>query len=308
MEDKLIKKAFIEMKRKLPKASSCTDEWMLCRYAEDTLEEKESERVEEHLVLCATCCDCLVSLNKMIQFAGEEVTPEVSEELIKRVSALIKRGEEGIYTKRMSGILRQIAQLIKELFKFDWIVLPMPVAVRSGIVSLLVVLMGATVFLYLRPSGIVPIDAEIEVVAKSRLFTTRGGLEGAPLAQVIKDGDTLYANDYCRISFELDRDGYAYVVLYDSSGKLHKLYPDPSLAPPQKVKGKIKYTVPTGESKWLQLDEHTGKETVFVLGSHKPISNLGETINVFQGLNRDEILKIFKRKAEVVKVFSFNHQ
>jgi hypothetical protein len=148
----------------------------------------------------------------------------------------------------------------------------------------------------------------MEVIGKTGVIHTRGIPEGETVEKIIKDGDTLYSDDYCRINFELDQDAYAYVLYYDSTGNLHQLYPDPDTEIPQKVKGNTAYTIPEGENKWFQLDNFSGTETVFVLASSKPISNLKEMFAAVQGKSAEEIFDVFKSKATVLKTLSFKHQ
>ncbi len=126
--------------------------------------------------------------------------------------------------------------------------------------------------------------------------------------KIIREGDTIYSNDYCRINFELDQDGYAYVLYYDSTGKLQQLYPDSAIAIPQKVKGNTRYTIPAEGNNWFQLDNHRGTETVFVLASREPIRDFNETFSTIQGLSKEEVVKTFRGKATVLKVLRFKHQ
>jgi len=145
-------------------------------------------------------------------------------------------------------------------------------------------------------------------MGKTSVIPTRGVPAGEPVEKIIKEGDSLYSNDYCRINFEVDRDAYTYVLYYDSRGILHQLYPDSAIGIPQKVKGNTRYTIPTGEDDWFQLDSHSGTETVFVLASREPIRDFNETIDTFQGKSAEEALEVFKSKANEVKVLSFKHQ
>jgi hypothetical protein len=301
MEDKLIRKIFDEMKEELPKTGECPDEADLVCFAEGIMDEKKTERIEKHLISCSKCCDYVVSLNKVINFSAEERLPEVPTEQLRKVSALVKDREKDILSN-----LERITQFIKEFFSFDWIAQPIPVAVKSGAVVFLVLLIVSTTFLYRQQRE--PLSLQMEVIGKTRVITTRGTPGEEIVEKIIKEGDTLYSNGYCRINFELDQDGYAYVLLYDSTNKLHQLYPDYDTAILQKVKAKTKYTIPEGEDNWFRLDDYTGTETVFILASSKPISGLRETFADLQGLSREEVVKTLKSKARVVKVLSFKHQ
>jgi len=306
MEDKRIKEAFKEMRKGLSKLEKCPDEADLACFEEGTLDERERERIEKHLISCSKCCDYVVCLNKVINFSEEESLPEIPTGQLKKVSALVKGREKDVRTKDITSSLKGIIQSMREFFDFSWIAQPIPVAVRSGALALLVLLIVSTTFLY-RQQG-APISVTMEVIGKTSAIATRGMPGGETIEKIVKDGDTLYSDDYCRINFELDQDAYAYVLYYDSTGKLHQLYPDPATEILQKVKGRTVYTIPEGKKEWFQLDNHTGTETVFVLASSKPISDLKEMFAAVQGKSGEEALEVLKGKATVAKVLSFKHQ
>lgn len=300
MEDELIKKAFKEMKKEMAKPGKCPDEADLARFTEGIMDEKESEGIEEHLVYCSKCCDYVVSLNKVVQFQAEEDLPEVPAWQVRRVSALVEDKKKRIRKKGTTTILEDIAQSIREFFSFDWMTQPIPVAVRSGALAFLVVVVISTTFFYYRTPSL---GLHMEVMGKPGAISA---MRGKP--KIIKEGDTLFSNDYCRINFQLEQDAYTYVIYHDSTGNLHQLYPDPALAAPQKIKANTKYTIPKEEENWFKLDDNTGTETVFVLASKKPINGLQETFDIVQGSSKEEILEVFKDRAAVVKVLSFKHQ
>lgn len=308
MENKLIKLAFNEAKKGLIISGECPDDYDLTCFAEGTLDEKEKEKIEEHLISCPKCCDYVVSLNKVIHFSEEKELPEIPGGLLRKVSALVKRSENDVQQKKITRNFKGIIQSIKEFFNFSWIAQPLPVAVKSGALALLFILIVSTTYLYRQQS--VPLTLQMEVMGKRGVETTRGipGVSGKPVEKIISEGDTLFSNDYCRINFEIDHDAYAYVLLHDSMGKLHQLYPDPALDDPQKAKGKLKYTIPEGENNWYKLNDHVGTETVFVLASRKPIADLKENLNSIQSFSKEDLLKLFKTKANVLKVLSFKHE
>jgi len=340
MENELIKRTFKEMKRGLSRPGKCPDEAELACFLEGIMDEKEAERIEEHLVLCPKCCDYLVSLNRVIHFPSEERLPEVPDEQINKICALVKDREKRYGpAENISRNLARITQSIKEWltplekkslhlwqdvksnkfwwrlksrpnfltgFTFDWVSQPIPVAVRSGALALLVLLIVSTTFIYYQQRGRMSVN--MEVIGKTSVIPTRGVPAREPVEKIIKEGDSLYSNDYCRIDFELDQDGYAYVLHYDSRGELHQLYPDSAIAIPKKIKGNTPYTIPSGENNWFQLDSHKGTETVFVLASREPIRDFNETIDTFQGKSAEEVLEVFKSKANEVKILSFKHQ
>ena len=306
MTDKLlIKKAFGEMKKEQPKFGECPNENDLANFAEGIMDEKELERIEEHLVSCSKCCDYAVSLNKVINFSAEERLPEVPDKQMKKVSDLVEDGEKDSYVNNLLSSLAEITRVIKEFFNFGWITQPMPIAVRSGALAFLVLLIVSTTFLYYQQSA--PLGVTMEVMGKTSVIATRGMPEKT-VEKIIGEGDILYSNDYCRISFELDHDAYAYVLHYDSTRKLHQLYPDPATKTHKKVKGKSAHTIPEREDDWFQLDDKRGTETFFILASNKPLTGFEETFASIKGLSREEVVKVFQSKAAIVKVLSFKHQ
>jgi len=307
MEDKLIKETFKEVKKGLYKTGKCPDETELVHFLEGIMDEKEAEGIEKHLVLCSKCCEYVVSLNKIIHFPAEERLPEVPDEQMRNARVLVKdREKKYSLSENISSNLERLIQSTREIFSFDWIAQTIPVAVKSVAMALLVLLIVSTTFLYYQQRG--RMGLHMEIIGKTGVIPTRGVPAEEPVEKIIKEGDTLYSHDYCRINFEVDRDAYTYVLYYDSRGTLHQLYPDPATKDRQKIKANTKYTIPAGEDDWFQLDDHMGMETVFVLASHKPISDLEETFNSMQGLNKEEALEVLKSKATVLKVLSFKHK
>jgi hypothetical protein len=166
--------------------------------------------------------------------------------------------------------------------------------------------MFTAVYIYYQQST--SLDVQMEVISKTGRITTRGITGDKEVEKIIKEGDTLYSNDFCRIRFELDKNAYAYILYYDSKGTLEQLYPDPKVIKPLKVMGNTTYVIPPGDDSWFQLDEQTGTETVFMVAAEEPLSNLKEVLVSLQGSSREEVLKTLKRKAPVVKVLNFQHQ
>jgi hypothetical protein len=300
MEEKLIKSALKEVKRKIPTAKGCPDDSNLCLFVEGGLDEKASELIEKHLLLCPECSDYVISLNKIINFPEAEPLPEVPPEQIRAVDRLVK--EKRAESKEKGGLLKSL----KEFFSLDWRMQPMPVMVKSCAATLVAVVMFFAAYVYYQQFA--PLSAQMELASKSGTFTTRGTTGDKEVEKIINEGDTLYSNDFCRISFELDKNAYAYILYYDSKGTLEQLYPDPKVLKPLKVMAKTTYVIPPGEDSWFQLDEQTGTETVFMVASEEPLSNFKEVLVSLQGSSREEVLKTLKSQAPVVKVLNFKHQ
>ena len=300
MEEKLIKSALKEMKKKIPTAKGCPDDSDLCLFVEGGMDEEASKLIENHLLLCSDCSDYVISLNKIMNFPEGEPLPEVPPEQIMAVDRLVreKRAED----KEKGGLF----QSLKEFLSLDWLMQPMPVMVKSCATALVVLFVFTVLYVYYQQST--SLGVQMDLISKSGTITTRGTTGDKEAEKIIKEGDTLYSNDFCRISFELDKNAYAYILYYDSKGTLEQLYPDPKVLKPLKVMAKTTYVIPPGEDSWFQLDEQTGTETVFMVASEEPLSNLKEVLVSLQGSSREEVLKTLKGKAAVVKVLNFKHQ
>ena len=298
MEDKLIKQAFKKMQKSRSHGGKCPDECDFCQFLEGLMEEEKRALMEKHLLSCPACSDYVVSLHKVMNFPEGEKMPEIPAAEIEKACNLVEVKKKSVREK--PGML----QAIREFFSFNWITQPIPVMVKSCAAALAVVLVLTTAYLYQQQNT--PLGIRLEVVGRGSEVTTRGTAPELS-GEVIKEGGVLYSKDYCRVNFELSRDAFAYVFYYDSSGELHQLYPDPAIVTPKKVKRGKTHSLPE-EDAWFQLDDHSGTETVFMVASAKPISNLGELYQAAQGLNRDEAIRTFRDAAPVFKILNFIHQ
>jgi hypothetical protein len=308
VEDRLLKEAFDKVRKEMTKKGECPDEVTLCRFAEGLMDEQETERMEAHLVSCPTCCDYVIALNRVINFPVEEKLPEAPDEQIKKVSrACMLEAVKGKTVERQAGegIMEQITRFFKDMFSFDWLMQPLPVMVRSGVAALLLILVVSAGYMYYQQ--VIPIGIQMEVTGNTRVIT-RGVPTDERIEKIVKEGDILFSDDYCRINFKLDKDAYVYVLHHDSKGALHQLYPDPAMRDLQKAKGKTTHTIPEGKDNWFQLDDHSGKETIFLLASNKPIRDLNATIIEIGGLGREEVAKKLEGKARVLQVLNFEHR
>lgn len=91
-------------------------------------------------------------------------------------------------------------------------------------------------------------------------------------------GATLRSGDQFKISFMTDNDGYVYVISFDSSGKSQIIFPHPEAGTDNKVKGGQTYNIPSASGSWYYLDNVKGKETLYVIASPFPISNLDNLV------------------------------
>ncbi len=297
MEDKLIKKAFEEMKKAHPQGDACPDECDFCRFLEGSMDDEKGALMEKHLLSCPACTDYMVALHKVSHFPADAMLPKVPAAQIAKARGLME-GKE-----RAASQETTLSESIKDFFSLQWISRPIPVMAQSCAVALVVLLVYAAAYLYMQQGT--PLSAQFEVTGMSS-EVTRGTTPSA--WRVIKEGDFLYSQDYCRISFELSRDAFAYVFYYDSGGELHQLYPDPAAVMLNKVEGGKTHNVPDTRDACFMLDDQKGNETVFMVASAQPIGNISELYQAAHGLNRDEGLQLFREAAPVFKVLNFIHQ
>ena len=210
MEERQIKAAMSGLKGSIGRKGSCPDEADLSRFVEGTMGEKETEQVEKHLISCQACCDCVVALNKVIHFPEGEPLPDVPEAQIVRATALVqerkKEKHEPLFTRSVVTFLDELAQSIKEFFTLEWMAQPVPVRVRSGAAAFALILICTVTYIYYQQSG--QLGVQIEIMGKTKELT-RGIPTGKTIERVIKEGDTLFSNDFCRRIF--------FNILYNSN-------------------------------------------------------------------------------------------
>lgn len=99
---------------------------------------------------------------------------------------------------------------------------------------------------------------------------------------IVEDGGTLRSGDTFKVLFRTNEDGYAYVFIYDSQGRIEKLFPNPRTGTDNRILGGRTYTVPPGDL-WFELDEHTGMETIYVIASYKPVEEVERLLSSIAG-------------------------
>jgi hypothetical protein len=98
------------------------------------------------------------------------------------------------------------------------------------------------------------------------------GEGGEKLVQVTRD-TILKSGDQLKIYLELETKCFVYVFYHGSRGELHLLFPYDLEMFPSDYDIAKKYYIPRGKF-WLELDENTGLEKFYVLGSAQRLSEL----------------------------------
>jgi hypothetical protein len=63
------------------------------------------------------------------------------------------------------------------------------------------------------------------------------------------------------------------VLIYDSQGRATQLFPDPKIDRSEFIEAEGKAVIPRRDL-WFWLDDETGTETIYVLGSDKPMTDI----------------------------------
>jgi CHAT domain/Domain of unknown function (DUF4384) len=97
--------------------------------------------------------------------------------------------------------------------------------------------------------------------------------DGSYTEVLVNEGSVLRSYDNFQVHLETNRPAYVYILLYDSQDKASQLFPDPKIDQRGFLEQGRKVVVP-GRDLWFWLDEHTGTETIYVLTSEKPMSDI----------------------------------
>jgi CHAT domain-containing protein len=104
---------------------------------------------------------------------------------------------------------------------------------------------------------------------------------------IVREGSLLQSQDNFQVHVETNRPSHVYVLLFDSEGAASQLFPDPKIEQPGFVEGGRKIAIPDKDL-WFWLDERRGTETVFVLASEAPMSDIRELLDKMMKASESE--------------------
>jgi class 3 adenylate cyclase/CHAT domain-containing protein len=121
-------------------------------------------------------------------------------------------------------------------------------------------------------------EAPAQVVAaplslRMNIIGQRKEADGGYTEVLVSEGSVLRSHDNFQVHLETSRPAYVYILIYDSQGKASQIFPDPKIDQPGFAEGGGRVVIPAKDL-WFWLDEHTGTETVYVLASEKPMSDI----------------------------------
>ena len=105
----------------------------------------------------------------------------------------------------------------------------------------------------------------------------RRGDKGHVYTVVLGQGDVLYSDEQFQVRYQSDRDAHVYVLLYGATGKVQKLFPNPSVEVTNPAKAGVEYVLPAANL-WYVLDKNAGLETVCLLAAQEPLRDLAKIV------------------------------
>jgi hypothetical protein len=125
------------------------------------------------------------------------------------------------------------------------------------------------------------VHLDYSIVARTR--KENPGETGERFEQVpLLPGGRLRSGDQFKIEFSADRDGYVYILNFDSSGQALVLFPHAGIALGNEVKAGARYQLPPREHDWYYLDNVPGRESLYLISTPFPIQNLDRLIDELQ--------------------------
>ena len=97
--------------------------------------------------------------------------------------------------------------------------------------------------------------------------------DGSYTEVLVNEGSVLRSRDNFQVHVESNRPTYIYVLIYDSQGRAEQLFPDAKIDHPGIIEAGGKAVIPRRDL-WFWLDDETGTETIYVLASEKPMTDV----------------------------------
>jgi len=286
--DKVIKQLFERVKNQGPKGGVCPDEEILAAYYEKKLDKEESERIEEHIAFCSQCAESLFSFAEAKKSYSPDAKAYSTAKMLKRAKSLIEEKEKPLLLNRISSWLT--TQRLR------------PAMVMAAAV-LAVVVLG--IFRLQAPTPEMPVSAQLKLIARIHPQDVTRGTSQERIEVEVPAGGVLHSGDLVKFRFTPYEDVYAYLLGVDGQGNLNVLFPDePAGAPAFFKSGEIAEFPKKGN--WLELDQNTGKETIFLITSREPIEKIDKKIEKLKSVEIHKINEIFPGSR--IQSFRFEHR
>jgi CHAT domain-containing protein len=126
----------------------------------------------------------------------------------------------------------------------------------------------------------VPLTLSMNIIGQ------RKEADGSYTEVLVSEGGVLRSYDNFQVHLETNRPAYVYILLYDSQGSASQMFPDPKIDQRGFLEQGRKVVVPARDL-WFWLDEHTGTETIYVLTSEKPMSDIQGLLAKMEAVDDD---------------------
>lgn len=94
---------------------------------------------------------------------------------------------------------------------------------------------------------------------------------------LVGDGSVLHSHDNFQLHIVTNRPAFTHVLLYDSQGRASQLFPRPEIAQSNRIEPGKSVFIP-GRDLWFWLDENPGTETLYILASENPMSEIQDLL------------------------------
>jgi CHAT domain-containing protein len=117
---------------------------------------------------------------------------------------------------------------------------------------------------------------------RMNIIGQRKEADGSYTEVLVSEGSVLRSYDNFQVHLETNKPAFVYVLLYDSEGKASQLFPDPKIDHPGYLQPGSRSAIPSRDL-WFWLDEHAGTETIYVLTSEKPLTDIRSLLAQMEG-------------------------
>jgi hypothetical protein len=113
----------------------------------------------------------------------------------------------------------------------------------------------------------------VPMTLKMNIIGQRKESDGSYTEILVSEGSVLRSRDNFQVHLEASRPAYVYILIYDSQGRAEQIFPAAKIQQPEFFEAGKKLVVPAPDL-WFWLDENTGTETIYVLASEKPMTDI----------------------------------
>jgi CHAT domain-containing protein len=149
-----------------------------------------------------------------------------------------------------------------------------------------------------QPAIAAPLTLSMNIIGQ------RKEVDGSYTEVLVSEGSVLRSYDNFQVHLETNRPAYVYILLYDSQGTASQLFPDPKIDQRGFLEQGKRVVVPARDL-WFWLDEHTGTETIYVLTSEKPMSDiqglLAKMAAVDDASGKNRVAQEIKQRIAIVQ-------